>query len=485
MRAQDEAILVVGGEGLTRSELTAELSRAKTSIAKLRAGLGEDEFIPMIVDNSMNSHIALLAAADMGANVAVIDATVKPDQLTKILGNFDSAVAIVANPEMRDIDSLNPQTFRALERESGEDSPHLAESSLGGSVVVFSSGSTSDPKGVILHWNDLVRWTTIRHGIPKDSVDGELTVLNLSPVSWVLGLLNLVSVLVGARLATIDVSQFSPGRLLSEVERLRPNYVSIPANLAQIVGIAAKEWKSKPVDSIQQFMIGSGKVSWETVNLFSRFVPQTATFTHNLSATEALRMFNVKVPFSELPRSGQVPLGIPRDPENIRLEPTDDDNTFEVFAAGDIAVGYVNRQKSLESFARDESGKLWWKSGELVRIDRQTGDYFHAGRIDNLVKVNDHNVLLDDIESLIQSHPGIRMVAVVPVHVKGRTRLVAFVSWDDVNTSGESAIVDRLRDQLPNYAMPHHVMNLSEFPLTRSGKIDRAALGRAALSRFA
>lgn len=484
MGTLDEPILEAGGESLTRSELTSELSRTKKSLTGLRELHGEWEFMPMIVDNSIDSHTALLAAAEMGVSVAVIDASVKTKLLIKILENFDSSVVILANPHMKDRDFPNQKEFVPLYRHSDPEPQDLSEPSFNGSVVVFSSGSTSDPKGVILPWRELINWTTIRHGGAKDSATGESRTLNISPISWVSGLMHVIAVLIGARLRTVNTKQFAPRELLAEIERFQPHLLTLTANLAHVLGNAAKEWKFAPIESIQQVMIGSGKVTWDTVNLFTRFIPETAIFTHNLSATEAFRMFHLSIPFGEMPESGQVPLGRPRIPENVRLEPAGDEDIFEVFAAGDIAVGYINKQKSLEVFSRDDSGKLWWKSGELVRIDRQTGEFYHSGRIDNIVKVNDHNVLLDDIESLLLRHPGIRIAAVVPVHINERIRIVAFVAWNDGSPPSERAIVEHLRDLLPKYSMPHHVINLSEFPLTRSGKTDRAALEELATSRF-
>ena len=476
MSTNSEAILEVGGESLTRSELAAALAGAKKQIAQLRAPLSDDEFMPMLVDNSMSSHIALLAAAEMGANVAVIDSTVTNEQLARILQNFESSVVMVANPDMRGRVYPQHREFIPLQRDSDEYDHDHTETSRDGSIVVFSSGSTSDPKGVIHRWETLIGWSAIRYADARDSTTGEIRALNMSPISWGSGLMQLLVVLLGGRLRTLDMQQYAPSQLLVEIERFQPGLLVLTSNLAQAMGNVAKEWSSSPVKSIDEVFIGAGKVRWETVNLFSRFVPETAIFSHNLSATEALRMFVVSVPFAELPRSGPVPLGRPRIPENIRLEPTDDEDVYEVFAAGDIAVGYLNAHKSIEAFPLDSNGRRWWKSGELVRIDRQTGEYFHVGRLDNMIKVNDHNVSLDDIETLLLGFSAVEMAAVVAAEVNGRIRIVAFVVLSDDTQHSRDDVGVLLRESLPRYALPHDVIALSEFPTTRTGKIDRGSL---------
>jgi acyl-coenzyme A synthetase/AMP-(fatty) acid ligase len=101
------------------------------------------------------------------------------------------------------------------------------------------------------------------------------------------------------------------------------------------------------------------------------------------------------------------------------------------------------------------------------------------------VKVNDHNVHLDEIERLIQSHPAVKMAAVIPVTVADRIRIVACVSWIDGSPPSHSAILEHLGGSLPSYAMPQHIIDLVEFPLTRTGKMDRGALAKIASDRFA
>ncbi len=480
MRKTDCATLVVGDKTLRHSDLSAEISRTKRIILKIAASVEEGIFVPIIVDNSMNSHIAILAAAEIGIDIAIIDSNVKIEVLKRILEILNSPIGIIANPELTVIDLPMTKFLPLLQSESGERNYDHAESYRSGSVVIFSSGSTGDPKGVILPWNELYQWTKIRTRTEDSSKQAQKTLLNISPISWVLGLLNLLSVLLGAKLVTLNPNQFTPNQLLLEIRNLQPNQLSITASLAKIVSSVAREWKLEPVESIQELMIGSGKVSWETVNSFSSFIPKTAIFTHNLSATESFRMFELNMSFGKIPTSGQVPLGAPRVSENVNLQPTGNENTFEIFASGSIAAGYINKKKSLEAFSFDNQGKLWWKSGELVRLDSETGNYYYTGRIDNVIKVNDHNIILDEVESLIQNHPAVNMTAVLPVEIKHRTRIVAFISWNEPNSQAQYEIVAHLSKSLPNYALPHKVVTLPKFPLTRSGKTDRAALSKLA-----
>jgi hypothetical protein len=119
-----------------------------------------------------------------------------------------------------------------------------------------------------------------------------------------------------------------------------------------------------------------------------------------------------------------------------------------------------------------------YRSGDLGRR-REDGGIEFRGRRDSRVKVRGMRVHLAEIESILGTHPAVRECAVAR-HEMGADdhRLVAYVRTVDDAPLSRAELSAALRDRLPEYAVPAHVVQLQEFPTTANGKIDRAALPR-------
>jgi amino acid adenylation domain-containing protein len=145
-----------------------------------------------------------------------------------------------------------------------------------------------------------------------------------------------------------------------------------------------------------------------------------------------------------------------------------------------LARGYLNRpQLTAEKFISDpfsaEPGARLYKTGDLARF-LLDGNIEHLGRMDRQVKIRGMRIELEEIETVLSSHPAILQAAVVaredspPVK-----RLVAYVVMRE-ETVAISEVRRLLESRLPEYMVPAAFVVLSELPLTSSGKVDRAAL---------
>jgi non-ribosomal peptide synthetase component F/alpha-ketoglutarate-dependent taurine dioxygenase/aryl carrier-like protein len=167
---------------------------------------------------------------------------------------------------------------------------------------------------------------------------------------------------------------------------------------------------------------------------------------------------------------------------DAHLEPVPIGVPGELYVGGaGLARGYLNRPELTANrfihppFASDPRARLY-KSGDLARY-RSDGELEYLGRIDHQVKIRGFRVELGEIESVLDSHPGVR-VSVVRVldDQSGHKRLVAYVVPD----TGASPTVHELRalvrSVLPEYMVPAAFVTLDALPLTPNGKIDRRAL---------
>ncbi len=148
-------------------------------------------------------------------------------------------------------------------------------------------------------------------------------------------------------------------------------------------------------------------------------------------------------------------------------------------SGGGVARGYLNRAELTgQRFIPDPFSGVpqpMYRSGDLARRT-WNGELEYLGRIDQQVKIRGFRVELGEIESVLNSHPGVRESAVVAdTTPSGDARLVAYIV-------PQGAIPDRddLRRhslcRLPEYMVPAVFMSLEKLPLTSNGKIDRRAL---------
>ncbi len=179
-------------------------------------------------------------------------------------------------------------------------------------------------------------------------------------------------------------------------------------------------------------------------------------------------------------RGGELPLGKPISPE-VRAYVLDDNlQPAAVGAAGMLHIGgpalfseYFGNPALTERAFIMLDGQRLYRTNDQVR---RTGDgsLEFIGRIDHTVKIRGFRVDLQEVEKTISALSMVRQCAVIAKEQPdGSAALVAFVSPADIPAA---EVLRALREQLPDYMMPAHVIGLATFPLTLSGKVDRLKL---------
>ncbi|MFF2650709.1 amino acid adenylation domain-containing protein [Streptomyces sp. NPDC058045] len=144
-----------------------------------------------------------------------------------------------------------------------------------------------------------------------------------------------------------------------------------------------------------------------------------------------------------------------------------------------VALGY--RADPARTAARfvEYDGERWYRSGDLARY-RSDGVLEFLGRADHQVKIGGHRIELGEVESALEDDPAVRHAIATVLDTPVR-HLAAAVSAPDAAPDPE-AIRLRAAERLPAHMVPERVLVLPELPLTANGKLDRAAVHRAALA---
>ena len=151
----------------------------------------------------------------------------------------------------------------------------------------------------------------------------------------------------------------------------------------------------------------------------------------------------------------------------------------ELYVGGmGVTRGYLHRPElTAERYLPDpfQDGGRMYRTGDLARW-RGDGVLEFLGRNDFQVKLRGYRIELGEIEGALLSHPSITEAAVVVREVsEGDERLVAFVSSSGPDVSVAS-LRGHLRERLPDYMVPAHIVSLAVLPKTPNQKVDRKAL---------
>ncbi|GGU32397.1 non-ribosomal peptide synthetase [Lentzea flava] len=347
--------------------------------------------------------------------------------------------------------------------------------------VLFTSGSTGVPKGVVVGHRAFVNhlaWSRRYFEVTPDDVMAFSGTLSFDVTLHQL----FVPLVCGALLVVVpDGEQRDPDVM---AETLRRNGVTllhvVPALLRLLADSPAfgRNTALRAVVSAGEALTNHLRRACQEVTkakLYNAYGPTEAT----VYAT----VFDASAPSGRWTTQADVPIGDPLD--NIRchvlderLRPVPAGAPGELCLAGDaLADGYHDDpERTAEQFREIELDGVTeriYRTGDLVR-ELPSGGLSYLGRLDHQVKLNGFRVELGEVEAAMLAAPGVRdAVAVVRRHDDGHAQLVGYVTPSDVDVDAVRAV---MVDRVPPYMVPTHLVALAEFPRLPSGKTDRKQL---------
>ena len=357
--------------------------------------------------------------------------------------------------------------------------------------VLFTSGSTGSPKGVMLSHQavlNFVEWASNEFAIrPEDRLS------NHAPLSFDLSTFDIYAAVgAGASVTLIPESlAMFPHRLAQLIEEAGITvWYSVPSVLTLLV--TRGDLGGRNLDPLRLVLFAGEVFPVKYLRELMLEVPGPRYFNlYGPTETNVCTFYEVKRPPEA--HAPAVPIG--RACANTKTlvldahghEVTQQGEEGLLYVGGsNVMDGYYGRPAdteaafSLNPLAHGRQERLYC-TGDWVTTDAQ-GDYLFLGRRDHMVKVGGHRVELGEIETALYSHPGIREAAAVaiPDDVLGG-RLRAVVVADDPAPS-ESDLLRHCRALLPQYMVPQEIVFREALPRTPSDKVDRPQLVNDALS---
>jgi len=445
--------------------------------------------IAIYLPKQVGTVAAMFAASTLGYVFVPINHLLRPAQVEYILDDSQASVLITSEQRADMLDSVLAncvflQHLAVLEDKVSQ--LNLQLKSLAGThsnlpapdhlaAVLYTSGSTGLPKGVMLSKHNLLLGAaSVNQYLEITASDRLLAVL---PFSFDYGLNQLISTfMAGASLVLMDY--LLPRDVIRAVSKYQiTGLAGIPTLWKQL---AALEWDDSCRQTLR-YLTSSGGVMPVTA---------TASLREKLPDTKICLMYGLTEAFRStyLP-PGQIDnrpdsIGIPIPHAELHLinsagESCNIDETGQLVHAGPlVTLGYWNDPARTAKRYRPLPGSdqlaVW--SGDLLRQDAQ-GYYYFMGRMDAMIKTSGYRVSPGEIESVAHTaRPHTHLAAVgIPHPMLGQAVLLVL---EDQQASDTQSFIDVCKQQLPQYMVPLAVESIGQLPHNSNGKIDRVALAR-------
>ncbi|WP_051805960.1 non-ribosomal peptide synthetase [Streptomyces sp. NRRL F-2747] len=483
-RRTPAAVAVVSGEvRLTYTELNALANRlARRLVAE---GVGPESCVPLLADRSPELVVAILAVLKAGGAYVPLHADAPKSRWRSVAVETGARVVLTdragrgraCGPGLREIVIGD----RSHEGPSADLCLPAAPDRL--AYVMYTSGSTGEPKGVAATHRDVVSLAYDRSW----EATGPARTLVYAPHAFDASTAELwVPLLFGGRLVVAPAGDLDIDALARVIADERVERLWLTAGLFDL----AAEQQPRLFAGVREVWTGGDVVPAEAVRRVLDHCPGTAV-VNGYGPTETTTFATHHRMDADTPPAASVPIGRPLDNHQVhvldeRLRPVPRGAVGELYVAGEgLARGYLGRTDATsERFLANPfgaPGSRMYRTGDLVRWGT-AGALEFVGRADDQVKIRGFRIEPGEVRTILGRHPAVGRAAVVVREDRpGDKRLTAYLVPADGAVLDTEELRRHAAEALPAYMVPVAFVVLDELPLTRNGKVDRAALPRPAI----
>ena len=460
-----------------RSLTYGELRRRSDTLAVYlidRFGNDDRSPIALLGHREPEMLIAFLGVVKSGRPYVPIDTALPQQRIDKIVATSRAAALLSA----QDVAQFSRREIRGNTTQVKKDTPFY---------ILFTSGSTGEPKGVIITLACLehfVSWILAEQRFSKGEV-----FLNQAPFSFDLSVMDLYcSLATGSTLFSIgrDLIE-SPKQLYRALATSGvTTWVSTPS-FAQMC-LVEDTFAEPMLPRLRRFLFCGETLTPQTAaQLLARF-PQAKVWNMYGPTEATVATTSVQIDAAILEQYSPLPVG--RVMPGTRIFVLDQDGREltanergEIIVAGpNVSPGYVGRRDLTAHAFFEYGGQHAYKTGDRGRF--RDGLLFFEGRIDEQIKLSGYRIELGDVETNLRKLETVRDAVVIPVIENGTAQsLTAFIMLAVREEPSDFKLAHNLRSQLrerlPAYMLPRKFVFLDAFPMTVNGKVDRAALTRS------
>jgi amino acid adenylation domain-containing protein len=500
-RLPEKIALVCQRQRLSYAEIDARSNALAHAL--VRRGVGRGDRVAVFADNTIETVVSFWAVLKANAVVTIVNPQTKVDKLAYLL-NDCRAVALISDGHLAAVlaeaaaRSTHLRTVvilgandesrtgrlpgavgwdHALQAESPAKPPIRRSIDIDLAAIVYTSGSTGDPKGVMLtHRNMLMAATSITAYL--ENVEDDV-ILNALPLSFDYGLYQMIMAFrMGARLVLERGFTYPAQVLRLIVDEGVTGFPGVPtmfATLAQMKTLGEFDFSR-----IRYVTNTAASLPVKHITMLGELFPRAAIYSM-YGLTECKRCtylppeylkdkptsVGVAIPNTELWIVGE---------DDQRLGPNQVGQL--VIRGATVMKGYWEKPEATAKKLRPGPlpGEFVLYTGDYARLD-EDGFLYFVGRMDDIIKSRGEKVAPKEVENVLTNIKGVKEAAVigVPDEILGQA-VKAFVVLEEGVVLSDKDIVRECQRCLENLMVPKHVVFVDDLPKTTTGKIKKTEL---------
>ena len=481
-RQPSEVVLISGGQSLTRADVETRAAGVASKLVTL--GVSEGDVVGVCAGRSAETLIAMLASLKAGAAYLPLNPADPPDRLIFMLRDAGARAVVAENDVLamlrRRMPELPALGLRDQPCESSDTPPEIAIDPDRIAYVMYTSGSTGEPKGVAVPHRAVVR---LVYGLDRVTGPPASRFLQLSPLHFDASTFDIwVPLLRGGQCVLFEDDAPTVAALERAIRRFGIECLWLTSSLFN----AIVDERATALSGVRDIFVGGEALSPRHVATALAALP-AVRLVNGYGPTEATTFtccHPIERPFDP---AGPIPIGRPL--ANTRLFVLDARGgiapigvTGELYIGGDgLARGYLGRAAAADGRFTERplhglTEERVYRTGDLVRY-RPDGVLDFVGRIDRQIKIRGFRIEPGEIEACLECHSNVRQAAVDTCQIgSAGPALIAYVVLRPETDVTASELRTFVAGRLPEYMVPLQVVILDGLPLGSTGKLDRAAL---------
>ena len=493
----DQEVLVFESERLNYAGLNELVARLSSVFKAL--DLKQRDVIATLDTNSHLYVAAYYAAAKAGLTFLPLNYRAKENELEYMINTAQTQVLLVGDRYMElvnricsklknvrivaigDGDGSNPRLRDLIAKaEPDENEAEVEDEDV--SVLMYTSGTTSLPKGVMLSFRDFTAYVTANVEMADGTERGAFLVC--APFYHIAGTTAMMTNLWTGRKMVV-MPQFEPGRWLELVggEKITHAFV-VPTMMKQVLD--HPNFAKTDFSSLTNLAYGGAAMPISVIRRAIEAFPKTVGFVNAYGQTETTSSLTILGPDDHRMEGTPVEVelkmkrlnSIGKPLPDVEIKVRDDEGKF--VAPGEVGEIIIRTPRIMKGYAgRTDDSALpdgWRATGDLGWVD-DGGYVFFAGRKDDMIIRGGENIAPAEIETVLMSHPSVDEAAVIGVpSVEWGQTVKAFVVLRPGNNASADEIQDFCRTRLASFMRPEQLEFIDALPKNALGKILRKDL---------